>query len=153
MDVIYSARSVNVALEKELGARRVSLDELLADSDFVSLHVALTDETRHTIGAAELAKMKPTAVLINTARGAIVDEAALAQALEKRTIAAAALDVFEREPKLTPGLADLPNVVLAPHTGSATLQARHQMGLMAAQNLVAALGGAAPLNLVNQPKA
>ena len=117
------------------------LDELLARSDFVSLHVPLTAETRHLIGARELARMKPSAVLVNTARGPIVDEAALVEALRSRRIAAAGLDVFEHEPALAPGLRDLPQVVLAPHIGSATVATRARMAEVAARNIVAALRG------------
>lgn len=119
-----------------------SLHELLERSDYVSLHVPLTAETRHLIGAAELARMKPSAVLVNTSRGAVVDEAALVRALRERSIAAAALDVFEREPALAPGLAALPNVVLAPHLGSATYATRDRMAEIAAQNVVACATGA-----------
>ncbi len=119
-----------------------SLHELLERSDFVSLHVPLTAETRHLIGAAELARMKPSAVLVNTSRGAVVDEAALVRALRERSIAAAALDVVEREPALAPGLAALPNVVLAPHLGSATHATRDRMAEIAAQNVVACATGA-----------
>jgi len=117
------------------------LDELLARSDFVSLHVPLTPETRHLIGARELGLMKRTAVLVNTARGPVVDEAELVRALRLGRIAGAGLDVFEREPALAPGLADLPNVVLAPHVGSATIATRARMAEVAAQNIVAALSG------------
>ena len=119
----------------------VPLDELLECSDFVSLHVPLTPETRHLIGEAELARMKPTAVLINTARGPIVDEAALVRALRERRIAGAGLDVFEREPALEAGLAALPNVVLSPHLGSATVATRERMAEIAAQNIVACARG------------
>ena len=119
----------------------VSLDELLERSDFVSLHVPLTPETHHLIGEAELARMKPTAVLINTARGPVVDEAALVRALRERRIAAAGLDVFEREPALEAGLAALPNVVLAPHLGSATVATRDRMAEIAARNIVACAWG------------
>ena len=117
------------------------LDELLARSDFVSLHVPLTPETRHLIGARELGLMKRTAVLVNTARGPVVDEAELVRALRLGRIAGAGLDVLEREPALAPGLADLPNVVLAPHVGSATIATRARMAEVAAQNIVAALSG------------
>lgn len=117
------------------------LAELLERSDFVSLHVPLTQQTRHLIGAAELARMKRTAVLVNTARGPIVDEAELVDALREGRIAAAGLDVFEREPALAPGLRDLPQVVLAPHVGSATVATRARMAEVAARNVVAALLG------------
>jgi glyoxylate reductase len=117
------------------------LGELLERSDFVSLHCPLTPETRHLIGEPELRRMRPNAVLVNTARGPIVDEDALVRALREGWIAGAGLDVFEEEPRLAPGLADLPNVVLAPHVGSATYATRARMAEMAAQNVVAALRG------------
>jgi glyoxylate reductase len=119
----------------------VSLDELLERSDFVSLHVPLTEQTRHLIGERELRRMRPPALLVNTARGPIVDEVALVRALREGWIAGAGLDVFEREPALTPGLADLPQVVLAPHLGSATTATRDRMAEVAARNIVAALSG------------
>lgn len=136
-------------LERELGARRVTKEELLRESDFVSLHAPLTPATRHLIGAAELEQMKPTAILVNTARGPVVDEAALAEALEKRTIWAAGLDVFEQEPQVHPKLLELPNVVLAPHIASASYATRRRMSVMAAENAAAALAGRRPPNLVN----
>jgi glyoxylate reductase len=117
------------------------LDELLERSDFVSLHVPLTPDTRHLIGAAELARMRPNAVLINTARGPVVDEQALVEALRAGQIAGAGLDVFEDEPRLAPGLAELPNVVLCPHLGSATLATRDRMAEIAARNIVECLAG------------
>ena len=117
------------------------LDELLERSDFVSLHVPLTPTTRHLIGAAELARMRPHAVLINTARGPIVDERALVKALRNGQIAGAGLDVFEDEPRLAPGLAELPNVVLCPHLGSATVATRDRMAEVAARNIVECLAG------------
>jgi glyoxylate reductase len=126
----------------------VPLAELLERSDFVSLHVPLTPETHHLIGERELHRMRPHAVLVNTARGPIVDECALVRALQEGWIAAAGLDVFENEPELAPGLADLPNVVLAPHIGSATVGTRNRMAEIAAQNVVAALEGKPIPNLV-----
>ena len=136
-------------IERELQARRVSKEELLRESDFVSLHVPLTPATRHLIGAAELGLMKPAAILVNTARGPVVDEEALVEALEKRTIWAAGLDVFEQEPKVHPKLLELPNVVLAPHIASASFATRRRMSVMAAENAAAALSGRRPPNLVN----
>ena len=118
-----------------------SLHELLAASDFVSLHVPLTAETQHLIAARELERMPSHAILINTARGPIVDEAALVRALKEGWIAGAGLDVFEDEPRLAAGLAELPNVVLAPHLGSATIATRDRMAEIAAKNVVAALRG------------
>jgi len=145
--VLYWARSTKPGLDA-VGARRVELDELLRESDFVSLHVALTPETRHLIDARRLALMKPTAVLVNTARGAVVDEAALVAALRAGKLAAAGLDVFEDEPRLAPGLAELGNVVLAPHVASATHGTRSAMALLAARGCLAALRGEKPATWV-----
>lgn len=117
----------------------VPLPELLERSDFVSLHVPLSSETRHLIGEAELRRMRPHAVLVNTARGPIVDENALVRALREGWIAGAGLDVFENEPQLAPGLAELPNVVLAPHIGSATIATRNRMAELAATQIIGAL--------------
>lgn len=127
----------------------VKLDELLKESDFITLHVSLNKDTHHFIGAKEFAMMKPSACLINTARGPVVDEDALVKALKTKQIAGAALDVFEQEPKLALGLAALPNCVLAPHIASASLETRTKMATMAAGNLLAVLEGRAPLNPVN----
>jgi glyoxylate reductase len=127
--------------QRELGARFVSLEALLERSDIVSLHCPLSAETRHLIDARALARMKPTAVLVNTARGAIVDEAALVAALRAGTIAAAGLDVYEDEPRLAPGLAELENAVLLPHVGSATHAAREAMGNLCADAVIAELSG------------
>jgi glyoxylate reductase len=135
--------------ERELGVTRVDLGTLLAESDFVTLHVPLSAETRHMIGARELRLMKPTAVLVNTARGPIVDEAALVEALAVRRIFAAGLDVYEDEPRVHPGLLELDNVVLAPHIGSASVRTRSRMCEMAVDNLLAGLRGETPPNLVN----
>jgi glyoxylate reductase len=132
-----------------LGSRRVELDELLASSDFVSIHVPLSDETRHLIDADALRRMKPSAYLINTARGPVVDEAALAEALAAGVIAGAGLDVYEREPEVFPGLLGLKNVVLLPHLGSASVGAREGMSRLSAENLTAALIGERPPNLLN----
>ena len=142
MNILYASREWKQEAEEEFGARRVDFDTLLATSDFISLHTALTPETRHLIGAAELAKMKPSAILINTARGAIVDQAALCHALQTRQIAGAGLDVFEVEPlPLDDGLLKCDNVVLTPHIGSASVATRAQMAVLAAQNLVAGIQG------------
>ncbi len=135
--------------ESELGVQYCSMDTLLGESDFLSLHVALNDETHHLIGASELGRMKPNAILINTARGPIVDEAALVEALKTGVIAAAGLDVYEREPILERELYDLENVVLAPHLGSATIGTRTKMGNMAVENCLLACQGQRPINLVN----
>jgi glyoxylate reductase len=136
-------------VEQELDAKRVSKEELLKESDFVSLHVPLLAETKHLIGAKELSLMKPTSILINTARGPVVDEVALADALEKRTIWAAGLDVFEREPEVHAKLLSVKNVVLAPHIASASVATRRRMSMMAAENAAAALEGRRPPNLLN----
>jgi gluconate 2-dehydrogenase len=127
----------------------VSKEELLAESDFLSIHVPLSESTRHAIGEAELRRMKPTAILINTARGPVVDEAALARALSEHWIAAAGLDVFEREPEVHPALLACSNAVLAPHIGSASVDTRRKMTMMAAENALAALTGKRPPNLLN----
>ena len=119
----------------------MSLDEGLKNADFVSLHTPLTDETHHLINAAKLAMMKESAVLINTARGAVIDETALYQTLKEKKIAAAGLDVYEHEPNLHPGLAELPNVFLMPHLGSATDEDRAWMTKIAVANAVAGLRG------------
>lgn len=148
MRILYVSRSRKADLEKTTGAIRVDLDELLSESDFVSIHVPLTPETHHMIGARELERMKPSAVLINTSRGPVVDERALCEALKKGTIAAAGLDVYENEPKITDELMRLPNVVLCPHIGSATFATRTRMAVMAAENLLAVLRGEEPPNPV-----
>ena len=148
MQVLYSSRSRNEAAERDLGAKRMQLDELLRESDFVSIHTPLTPETRHLIGAAELEKMKPTAILVNTSRGPVVDEAALADALENKHIFAAGLDVYEEEPEVHPKLLELENVVLAPHIGSASIETRNKMAVLAAENIVAVLRGKRPKNSV-----
>lgn len=149
MNVLYADQRTNRELEERVGARRVELNQLIIASDVVSLHVPLTAENRHLIGAPELAAMKPTAILINTARGPVVDEAALAAGLRSGQIAAAGLDVYENEPQLTPGLVELPNVVLLPHLGSATTTTRQKMSQMVAENVIAVLGGREPPNPVN----
>ena len=132
-----------------LGATWVERDQLLADSDFVVVMAPYSPATHHLIGAAEIAKMKPTAVLVNSARGGVVDDAALVEALEARRIAAAGLDVFEGEPKIHPGFLELRNVVMTPHIGSASRATRLTMCRTAAENLTAVLEGRTPPNLVN----
>lgn len=142
MRILYHARSRHAEFEASpVNAQRVTLEEGLQLADFVSLHTPLTNETRHLINAQRLALMKPEAILINTARGAVVDEAALVEALRTRTIAAAGLDVYEHEPKVHPGLLALPNVFLLPHLGSATREDREWMMRLAVDNAVAALRG------------
>jgi glyoxylate reductase len=149
MKTIYHNRKRDPEAEKELGAMYVSVDDLLRNSDYVSLHVPLTPETRHLIGEKEFAMMKPTAILLNASRGEVIDEKALIKALKEGRIDSAGLDVYEKEPRLSPGLAELDNVVLTPHTGSATYESRDRMAVMAAENLVAGLRGERPPNLVN----
>ena len=150
MKVVYWNRTrLSEAEENELGITYGSRDEVLAQSDFVSLHLALTPETTHLIDAAELASMKSNAYLINTARGPVVNEKALVEALKSGSIGGAGLDVFEKEPILEPELYDLSNVVIPPHLGSATIGTRTKMGRMAAENCFAACRGERPPNLVN----
>ncbi|QGP93127.1 Putative 2-hydroxyacid dehydrogenase [Neomoorella glycerini] len=148
--IYYSASGPKPDREEELGCRYVPLDRLLRDSDFVSVHCRLTPQTRHLLGAHELSLMKKTAYLINTARGPVVDEMALVEALRQGRLAGAGLDVFENEPQLAPGLADLPNVVLTPHIGVASRENRFAMARIAAANLLAALHDQVPPNLVNE---
>jgi lactate dehydrogenase-like 2-hydroxyacid dehydrogenase len=151
MRVLYHNRGrIPEADEKRLNATWVDKDTLLAESDFVVVMVPYSPAVHHLIGAAEIARMKPTAILVNTARGGVVDDAALVDALRERRIAGAGLDVFEGEPKLNPGYLSLPNAVLTPHVGSATRATRMRMCETAVANLTAALDGRAPPNLVNR---
>ena len=149
MEVLYVNRSPRPELERQCGARRTNLDGLLMRSDFVTVHLPLTEQTRHIIGRRELALMKPTAVLVNTSRGPVVDEEALAVALREGRIAAAGLDVFEAEPTVHPELLRLDNIVLVPHLGSATHETRAKMGEVAAGCLVAMLKGECPPQCLN----
>lgn len=149
MKVIYFDRGqTNAELDKDLGARAVSMEELLKTSDFISLHVPLLPETKHLISTTQLEMMKKTAVLVNTSRGPVVDEQALLEALKKGDIFGAGIDVWENEPKLTPGLEAMENIVITPHTASATVEARNNMSRVAAENIIAALRGQQPSNLV-----
>jgi glyoxylate reductase len=149
MEIAYHQRNpVPVEVETALDAELMSLERLLAAADVLSLHCPLTPETHHLVGAAELEAMKPSAVLVNAARGPIVDEAALAEALASGTIAAAGLDVYEREPQVEPRLLELDNVVLAPHLGSATVETREAMAALAARNAISVLSGQGPLTPV-----
>ncbi len=153
MRILYHQRRRAPAdLEGSLGAQYASLDDLLRAADFVSLHTPLTAETTHLIDRSALEKMKPTAYLINVARGAVVDEAALADALTSHRIAGAGLDVFEHEPDVAPALRTLDNCVSVPHIGSASLETRTRMALIAAENIVAVLSGHPPPNVVNRPR-
>jgi glyoxylate reductase len=150
MRVLYwGPRRKPESVERELAMAHVPLDRLLRESDFVSLHSPLRAETRHQIGGRELALMKPTAFLINTARGAIIDETALARALKKRQIAGAGLDVFEHEPDVAPALLRMANVVATPHLGSAVVEVREQMAHIVVDNIFALLDGKVPPNCIN----
>jgi glyoxylate reductase len=150
MRVLYQdAVAADPATERELGATRTDLSTLLRESDFVTLHTPLSPETRHLINADSLRTMKRTAYLINASRGPVVDEAALVQALKEGRIAGAGLDVFEEEPKVHPGLIELPNVVLAPHIASASHETRLKMATLAVENCLAVLEGRKPPTPVN----
>jgi glyoxylate reductase len=151
MPVLYTSSSNrrNEALESELNARLVSFEELLEASDYISLHTPLNPGTKHLFGADAFARMKPTACIINTGRGPVIDEQALLHALKTGEIAGAGLDVYENEPALTPGLAELENVVLLPHIGSGTASARADMAVLAARNLIAMLEGRKPETCLN----
>jgi glyoxylate reductase len=146
--IIYASRSPRPDAERELGARRMALGELLHAADVVSLHVPATADTTGLIGAAELDAMRPRAVLVNTARGPLVDVDALARALRDGSIAAAGLDVYENEPEVPQALLDAPRCVLLPHIGSATTRARDEMAALVAENVLAALDGHEPPNRI-----
>lgn len=151
MQVVYTRGEGKPELkdwEQDLDARLVTLDELLAESDYVSIHCPYSPVTHHLIGADQMHQMKKTGILINTARGPIVDEAALVEALRNGVIWGAGLDVYEEEPAIAPGLIDLPNAVLLPHLGSATIDTRNAMARLAALNLIAVLEGKEPLHAV-----
>lgn len=150
MRVLYwTPRRKPESEERAAGIVYVPFEQLLAESDFVSVHSLLKPETRHQIGARELALMKKTAFLINTARGPIVDEAALIRALARKRIAGAGLDVFEHEPKVDKALRRMPNVVLTPHLGSATVEVREEMANIVVDNILAVIEGRRPPNIVN----
>ena len=149
MKVIYNDIRKNPQFEKQFKAKYVSKEQLLKTADFISLHVPLLKATYHLIGAKEFKMMKKTAYLINTSRGPVIDEKSLVRALKQKQIAGAAMDVFEFEPKLAPGLAKLDNVVLTPHTATATIETRNAMAELAAKNILAALAGKKPPNKVN----
>jgi len=150
MKILYNARTPKPEFEKETGAKYVDLDTLLKESDFVSIHLPLTPETRHLIGERELKLMKNSAILINTGRGPVVDEKALVKALKEKWIYAAGLDVYEREPEFEKELAELDNVVMLPHIGSATEEARRDMSVLVAQNIIDVIEGRVPRTLVNK---
>ena len=145
MEVLYNDVSRNAELEEKLGIKYVDLNELLEQADFISIHVPLLPVTKHLIGSAQLKRMKKTAYLINTSRGPVVDEAALVEALKNGIIRGAGLDVFEAEPAMAPGLAELDNVVVAPHIASATEETRSAMSELAAKNIIAVLAGQEPI--------
>jgi glyoxylate reductase len=151
MKLVYADTHRNKDIEKEFKAKQLSIQQLLETSDFVSLHVPLLPSTRHLISTAEFASMKKTAFLVNTARGPVVDEKALLRALKTKRIAGAGIDVFECEPAIDCDVTDslelksFPNAILTPHIGSATIEAREAMGLVAAQNILAVLSGKPPL--------
>ena len=150
MKVIYYSRTrLEPLLEKKLHAAFTPLEVLFREADFVTLHVPLNPQTRYLIGENQLKIMKPSACLINTARGPVVDERALVEALRNGVIGAAGLDVYENEPELSQGLADLDNVILLPHVGSATIETRTRMAFMAAENLLTAIKGEPPPNCLN----
>lgn len=150
MTVLYSdAVQLPAEVEAETGARRVELDELLVQADFISIHTNLTPETRHLFSTEQFRRMKPSAVLVNTSRGPVVDESALADALEAGEIFGAGLDVFEKEPEVTAKLLGLENAVVIPHLGSATVDTRDAMGNLAVDNVFAALDGTRPPTLLN----
>ncbi len=148
MKVVYHDVKKNDEIAGKLNAEYKELDDLMKEADYITLHTALTEETTHLINAEKLALMKPTAYLINTSRGPVVDEAALVETLKEKKIAGAALDVFEKEPELMPGLNELDNVILTPHTASGTEGTRNKMSEMAASNVIAVLAGEDPVNPV-----
>ncbi len=149
MNIVYNKTSPDPEIEKELDAKFMSLDDLLANSDFISLHVPLTESTRHMINATSISKMKKGAYLINTARGPVVEESALVSALRSGQLAGAALDVFDNEPNLNPELIGLSNVVLTPHIASATYEARDKMGELAVGAILDLIINKKPVNLAN----
>jgi len=151
MGIVYWSRSSRPEIERELGARRLNLAEALAAADVVSIHLPLTLETRHLLDAERFAHMRPDAILVNTARGPIVDEEALADALEGGRLLGAGLDVHEREPEVHPRLATSPRTVLLPHVGSATVATRERMAEVVARNLRAMLEGEPPPDAVPVP--
>jgi len=149
MNVLYADEHINKTLERKLGASKVELIELLKKSDFISIHVPLTDDTYHLISEGELKIMKSSAVLINTSRGPVVDEKALIKALKEKWIFGAGLDVYEHEPEVSKELKKLDNIVLQPHSASATFETRSKMAIIAAENMIAGLNGKIPPNCIN----
>jgi len=151
MKIVYYDAKRNEEIEKKYHLEYKDLDSLLKEADFVSIHVPMTPETKHLINAERLKMMKKTAYLINTSRGPVVDEAALVEALKSGEIKGAGLDVYEQEPKAAPGLVDLPNTVLTPHTASATEETRGAMSELAAKNIISVLNGQPPITPVELP--
>jgi len=149
MEILYSDKKTNKELEINLGAKKVKIETLLKESDFLSIHVPLTPKTTHLIGKKELKLMKKTSILINTSRGPVIDEKALVKALKENWISAAGLDVYENEPKITSELLELDNVVLQPHSASATIETRTKMAIMAAEDMISGLKGEKPKNCIN----
>jgi len=145
----YDPQPLPAEAEQQLNVTRSSLERLIAESDFISVHVPLTEQTHHLLSTQQFNQMKRNAILVNTSRGPVVDEAALVQALADKKLAGAGLDVYEREPAVHPGLIPMPNVVLAPHIASATVRTRSEMSAMAARNMATAVRGGRPPNLVN----
>jgi len=150
MKILYVSEHINKTLEQELNAKKVELSELISKSDYISLHVPLTEKTHHLIDEKELKMMKKTAIIINTSRGPVINENALADALKKKWIFGAGLDVYEHEPKITEKLKKLDNVVLQPHSASATFNSRNNMASMVAENMINGLNGKVPPNCVNK---
>lgn len=149
MNILYFSNSRNEIIENKYGGKKALFDELIGNSDFISLHVPLTDKTFHMIDTSELNKMKNTAYIINTSRGPIINESALVSVLKNKQIAGAGLDVYENEPELKEDLIQLKNAVLLPHIGSATLETRTKMALMAATNIIEFFKGNQPPNILN----
>ncbi len=145
----YDPQPLPAEAEEQLGAHGVDLNRLVAESDFISVHTPLTKDTHHLISTAQFNAMKRSAILVNTSRGPVVDEAALVEALTAKKLAGAGLDVYEREPAVHPGLLAMPNVVLTPHIASATIRTRSEMSAMAARNMATAIRGGKPPNLLN----
>jgi glyoxylate reductase len=149
MKILYVEKNNKKELEEQYNAKKVTLNQVLEDSDFISLHVPLLPETKHLLGKDEFAKMKSSAIVINTSRGAVIDESALVEALEKKEIAGAGLDVYENEPEIHPALITMKNVVLLPHIGSASIETRTAMGFLAVENAIQMAKNQKPKNLVN----
>ena len=150
MTVLYNKHEPDPEAEKELGVKFATLDELLAKSDFVSIHVPLTEETRGMMNKETFAKMKQNSYLVNTARGPVVDESDLTEALKSGKLKGAALDVFESEPKISPDLISMPNIIMTPHIASATFEAREKMGELVTEAILDTLSGKKPQNIANE---